>query len=152
MTTITDSTGPSASASMITIAHNLIAPDVLAIARNAAALDPDGQIFPWRDGYPLAGSTVYWDFQLWTVAQNDGDMVLLVGCGHDAEELTLPAALRPVSWTQQLELEYFNASRARTLEIDKRLLDGLLAETNPPIERALTSEDFAPLFTDPEAR
>lgn len=139
---------------MLTIDHSLIAADTLAIARRAAALDPDGQIFPWRDGYPLAGSTVYFDLRLWTVVQNDGDAVLLVGCGHDLETLELAHDLRPVSWTQQNELDL--AQRATTTEIPRAQLDSLIASTAPGPGRdhdeIESSLGCAPLFTDPGAR
>lgn len=95
----------------IRIDHSAIAHDVLAIAHANAALDPDGQTFPWLPGYPLIGSTVYHDGQLYTVShcergptkQTDVKLVRLVGQGHDGTAVAIRGELRPVSWTQRDE-------------------------------------------------
>lgn len=79
----------------------------LAIALANAALDPDGQVYPWRDGYPLAGATVVYDGQLWTVFRTEhgpGEneptaIVHLEGQGHDDSRIATRDELRPVSWT-----------------------------------------------------
>jgi hypothetical protein len=94
---------------MLTIDHSRIPLDVLNIALNNAARDPDGQVFPWRPMCPLAGSTVYHDGQLWTVADKDyggaPPCALLIGCGHGGEAIVALADLRPVTWTAANERE-----------------------------------------------
>jgi hypothetical protein len=153
---------------MLTIDHTTIAPETLAIARSAAALDPDGQIYPWRDGYPLVGATVYWDGQLWNIVDKDGGAVLLlVGCGVDSDGMAEARDVRPVLWTQEDEQHLESATRAPTSEIDPAILAGLLASTEPPLEQLnerpeilaalvdspaneapASSLSYAPLFSD----
>lgn len=95
----------------IRIDHSAIASDVLDIAIANAALDPDGQTFPWLPGYPLIGSTVYHDGQLYTVShcergpgkQDDSKLIRMAGQGHDGTAVATRGELRPVSWTQRDE-------------------------------------------------
>lgn len=96
-----------APALVINIGRGDIPADNLAIALANAALDPDGQVYPWRDGYPLAGATVVYDGQLWTVFRTErgpGEneptaIVHLEGQGHDGSRIATRDELRPVSWT-----------------------------------------------------
>lgn len=95
----------------VTIDHTQIPADHLAIALSNAALDPDGQTFPWRPGYPLAGSTAFCRGQLWTVERKETGpgaeaptaMVRLAGQGHDAMLVVTRSELRPITWTQHDE-------------------------------------------------
>ena len=91
----------------LTINHRRIPPGDLKIAMFNASRDPDGQTFPWRALYPLAGSTVYHAGKLWTVFDRTGDgpsaTVHLVGQGHDAEATVRRDDLRPITWTQRDE-------------------------------------------------
>lgn len=79
--------------------------DHLAIALANAALDPDGQVYPWRPGHPLLGATVVLDGQLWTVASKEPSadhaarMIRLDGQGHDGRAIAAAYQLRPVTWT-----------------------------------------------------
>jgi hypothetical protein len=130
---------------------------VLTIALANAGRDPDGQVFPWRDGYPLAGSTVYHDGNLWTVVDKDepaapegftsamagtygvtaADYVpgaLLVGTGHDGQLVAPIADLRPVTWSQaqEIALEHNLAGEpSQTLldALDWRSFEALPGET-----------------------
>ncbi len=93
------------------IDHSRIPADVLRNAHESAINDPDGQQFPWRDLYPLAGSTVYHDSQVWTVLdQEHGSgveratvLVRLVGQGHDGIAVAPRDDLRPITWSQEDE-------------------------------------------------
>lgn len=91
----------------------------LAIALRNAALDPDGQVYPWRDGYPLAGGTVVYDGRLWAVASRQpragtdpGAILRLDGQGHDGRALACAYECRPVTWTalDEIELEVTSAA------------------------------------------
>lgn len=92
----------------------------LAIALANAARDPDGQVYPWRPGYPLAGSTVVYDGHLWTVFRAEtgpGEnepiaIVHLQGQGHDGATAATRSELRPVTWTalDEIELEVTRAT------------------------------------------
>ncbi|HEY6117469.1 MAG TPA: hypothetical protein VI172_16065 [Candidatus Dormibacteraeota bacterium] len=92
----------------VTIDTSRIPATDLDIALRNAALDPDGQVFPWMPAYPLVGSTVYHDGQLWTVVhrergpwpETDIDVVKLQGQGRDAAAVTTRGELRPITWTQ----------------------------------------------------
>jgi hypothetical protein len=87
--------------SPVVIDHSDIPRDDLRIAKNNAARDPDGQVFPWESMYPLAGSTVYYDGKLWTVFSKGRDnQVRLVGQGHDDMVFAPLGELRPITWTQ----------------------------------------------------
>ena len=89
----------------------------LEIALANAKLDPDGQVYPWRDLYPLPGGAVVYDGQLWTVARkepgpdHDLQMVGLEGQGHDNSRTVCRYELRPVTWTalDEIELEVTRA-------------------------------------------
>lgn len=101
------------------ISHTNIRHDVLHTELANAKLDPDGQVFPWRDLYPLVGQTVYCDGQFWAVAHKEptaqgidpGDLAVVqlhrVGAPNGLDgRLTFVATrgeLRPVSWTQDDE-------------------------------------------------
>lgn len=96
------------------ISHTNIRHDVLHTELAYALLDPDGQVFPWRDLYPLAGQSVYADGQFWTIfAKESGvlaDRSHVQLCrigqvnGDERETLTTTrGACRPVSWTQDDE-------------------------------------------------
>lgn len=89
-----------------------IPPDDLAMELGNAAKDPDGQVFPWRDLYPLAGSTVYLAGELWMPYAREPmdplrgscyELVRLSGVGRDARMVARRCDLRPVTWTQQDE-------------------------------------------------
>lgn len=92
----------------LVIDHSIIPTADLAIALANAAMDPDGQVFPWQPAYPLIGSTVYYSFQLWTVAHRergpgqdcDSKMVTLVGQGHAGWMTVTRGELRPITWSQ----------------------------------------------------
>lgn len=92
---------------MSNFSHDAIPAADLTIVLANAALDPDGQIFPWRSGYPLIGSTVVAEGQLWTVVHRergpgqdqDSKLVKLVGQGHDGQFTVTRGELRPVTWT-----------------------------------------------------
>lgn len=78
----------------------------LEIALRNAKLDPDGQVYPWRDGYPLPGGTVVYDGQLWTVhsrqpaaGDDPGAILRLDGQGHDGRTKACAYECRPVTWT-----------------------------------------------------
>jgi hypothetical protein len=95
--------------------------DDLKIALANAALDTDGQIYPWRSGYPLAGGTVAYDGRLWTVSgkqphsgDDPGAIVLLDGQGHDGRARAVAYELRPVTWTalDEIALEISRAGRS----------------------------------------
>lgn len=107
---------------MLTIDHTRIPHDVLAIALANADRDPDGQVFPWRPMYPLAGSTVYFDGQLWGVVDKDyagaRPCALLVGTGHDGETIAPIGDLRPVTWTAQHEIAYSIAGEPSQAVLD----------------------------------
>jgi hypothetical protein len=78
----------------------------LKLALANAKHDPDGQVFPWRGAYPLAGGTVYYEGKLWTVVQKsrgDQTRVKLAGQGHDEVVTAARGDLRPVTWTQHDE-------------------------------------------------
>lgn len=108
---------------MLTISHTNIRHDVLHTELANAKLDPDGQVFPWRELYPLVGQTVYCDGQFWTVAHKEhgtrlaerdcatADLAMVqlhrVGAPNGLDgRLTFTATrgeLRPVTWTQDDE-------------------------------------------------
>lgn len=96
---------------ILRIDHARIPADVLRIAHESAANDPDGQQFPWRDLYPLAGSTVYYDGQAWTVLDQERGsgvdrttaLVRLAGQGHDGLAVAPRNDLRPIAWSQDDE-------------------------------------------------
>lgn len=91
----------------LSIDHGNIPAEDLAMARENAARDPDGQEYPWRRGYPQAGATVYYEGKLWTVGRKEfgpGEdepiaMVQLVGVGRDELAVATRDELRPVTWT-----------------------------------------------------
>lgn len=95
----------------VVIDHADIRRSDLRIARENARRDPDGQIFPWRSGYPLVGSTVYFDGRLWTVSKKERGPgseqptanVRLVSQGDDDTAIATLGELRPVTWTQHDE-------------------------------------------------
>lgn len=91
----------------LTINHRRIPPEHLRIALRNAARAPDGETFPWRPGYPLAGGTVYHDGKLWIVASKAGEgpsmRVNLTGEGHGAMTTATRDELRPITWTQHDE-------------------------------------------------
>lgn len=99
----------------------------LAVALANAQRDPDGQIFPWRDGYPLVGQTVVYERQLWHVRQTERGpganepiaIVKLDGEGHDGVASATRADLRPVIWTaaQEDEIECAREAAPPTIEI-----------------------------------
>lgn len=91
---------------------------VLVTALRNAELDPDGQIFPWHDGYPLVGQTVYADGALWSIwtktrgahEHEPGAVIKLVNeVTHEGSTKTR-GEVRPVTWTQTDE----DALAART--------------------------------------
>jgi hypothetical protein len=100
----------------VTIDRSNIPADLLTAELEAAKSDPDGQVYPWRPLYPLAGQTVYCDGKLWTVgavsgpdysAQMRGELssqrdivrLHLIGEVHTTS-LAYRGELRPVTWTQ----------------------------------------------------
>lgn len=97
---------------MLTIDHSHINPTNLRMALRNAARSPEGQVYPWRDLYPLAGQTVYACGQLWIVAGkengriDDQAMVQLAELGGDALLVATRGDLRPVTWTQDDEASY----------------------------------------------
>lgn len=54
-----------------TINYSRVDAEDCRIAVANAQLDPDGQVYPWRAGYPQAGATVYTEGQLWTVVARE---------------------------------------------------------------------------------
>lgn len=103
---------------VVAIDHSGIPSADLEIALRNAALSPDGEVYPWRDLYPLVGQTVYavdgeGTGKLWIVASKERPagaadspiaVVSLVGCGHDASLVAARYELRPVSWSQHDEM------------------------------------------------
>jgi hypothetical protein len=110
----------------ITITHQDIDPTTLAMHLESAKHDPDGQVYPWRDLYPLAGQTVYAApivngrplGLLWVVVARapspvpgwptpstpPSDLVRLVAEGNrDIQCTACRDELRPVTWTAQDE-------------------------------------------------
>lgn len=108
------------SALVLDLTSDGIPADDLAIALANAKRDPDGQVYPWLPGYPLAGATVAYDGRLWTVAGKErgvsadspGAVVRLGGQGHDDSATACAYELRPVTWTalDELELEVTRAA------------------------------------------
>lgn len=92
---------------MSNFSHAAIPAADLTTALANAALDPDGQVYPWLPAYPLIGATVVAEGQLWTVAHrergpgrdNPVKLVKLVGQGHDGILVATRDELRPVTWT-----------------------------------------------------
>ncbi len=106
---------------ILAIDHSHIDPTELELAMANAQLDPDGQVFPWRPMYPLAGQTVYSCANgvglLWIVVgklpQPEGeplvgasDRDVLVTCNRER--------LRPVSWSPLQEAVLTEMRDART--------------------------------------
>jgi hypothetical protein len=103
----------------ITITHQDIDPTTLAMHLESAKHDPDGQVYPWRDLYPLAGQTVYAAplvngrpfGQLWVVIAKaqfqrelPSDFIRLAAQGNlDIQCTARRDELRPVTWTAQDE-------------------------------------------------
>lgn len=112
MESILTARGGTAPALVIDLTRDGIPADHLTIALANAALDPDGQVYPWRDGYPLGGGTVAYEGLLWTVFRSErgpGEneptaIVHLQGQGHDGATAATRGELRPVSWTLADEL------------------------------------------------
>jgi hypothetical protein len=107
------------SAPALALDPSRIPPDDLRIALANALRDPDGQVYPWRDGYPLVGATVVYGDQLWTVAGKEpglgtglSTMVRIDGQGHDGRALAVRYELRPVTWSALDEMEYEVTLRA----------------------------------------
>lgn len=107
-------------ARVIDLTSDGIPADHLAIALANAALDPDGQVYPWLPGYPLAGGTVAYDGRLWTVfraergpGENEPTAIVhLQGRGRDDSAIATREQLRPVTWTaiDEIELEVTRAT------------------------------------------
>lgn len=98
----------------LTIDHSAIPAAILEMELANAQLSPDAQVFPWRDQYPTAGSTVYSEGQFWTVGKReyhatDSAVIELwrVGgpTGLDERDrlVTVRGECRPVTWTQDNE-------------------------------------------------
>lgn len=92
----------------LAIDHSAIDAGHLAIELANAAHDPDGQVYPWRDNYPLSGQSVYWSGAFWVVTDkehplNDSSFVRLVEVGGDKVAVAARYELRPVTWSQHNE-------------------------------------------------
>lgn len=96
-----------ASEPMSNFSHRAIPYADLVIAQYNAVQDPDGQVYPWLPAYPLIGSTVVAEGQLWTVVHRERGpgpdspikLCKLVGQGHDGILVATRDELRPVTWT-----------------------------------------------------
>lgn len=107
------SLAPTLTAAALVIDHSAILAADLEIALANAARDPDGQVYPWRAGYPLIGSTVFCAGELWTIIAKErgpGEdkptaIFSLAGCGDNDRTaiLVTRSELRPVTWTQDQE-------------------------------------------------
>lgn len=98
----------------VTVDHSKIDLDHLDRIAGLPA-DPDGQVFPWLDGYPYTGSVVYWDGGLWQVVDreagasaNDPSAITLIVPAwmpwpDEGPRGVARAELRPVTWTQDHE-------------------------------------------------
>ncbi len=120
---------------MLNIDHSRIDARVLTVERVHADRDPDGQVFPWRAGYPLAGQTIYYAGALWYIIAveprscplDDGTIVSLIRCGLlEGDPRDIAAAtrgeLRPVTWTQEDERALDCAECLRIAEEDGDIL------------------------------
>lgn len=111
---------------MLTIDHSRINPTNLRMALRNAARSPEGQVYPWRDLYPLAGQTVYACGQLWIVAGKEHGrddleaMVQLAELGGDALLVATRRDLRPVTWTQDDETHRYYATQPQPDRKTKR--------------------------------
>ena len=113
---------PSAASLGLALDPTHIPANDLTIALANAALDPDGQVYPWRPGYPLVGATVVYGDRLWTVAGKERGpgadeptaIVRLDGQGHDGRDQAVAYELRPVTWTlaDEIALELARAGGA----------------------------------------
>lgn len=94
-----------------TISHATISRSLLAEEIANAKLDPDRAQFPWRDMYPMVGTTVWWGGALWTidgqVRRNLDDSTTMLelsrqrtGLDDRATAFVPRMECRPVTWTQ----------------------------------------------------
>lgn len=125
-------------------------------ALRSAELDPDGEIFPWRDEYPLVGQTVYADGALWSVwtkqrgehQDEPGAVVKLVNEVTHEESTKTRDECRPVTWTQTDEdalaaRATYRPGRPPAAEASddhSRLVD-LLRRLEDPTRRSLAVQD-----------
>ncbi len=113
----------------------------IALANAAAALDPDGQVFPWVGQYPLAGQIVQWQGELWTCLRipnaycgtDDSTRRNLVSVAHDIEGLghetqyAIPCSeMRPAAWTKAKE-DLFVGRACRVVHVEAPYTDDVVA-------------------------